>query len=384
VRAADQSAQSQDVFATGTFPICPETHDQGLRWLFDVAAVLLLLDCRPGDTVLDLGAGPGFSSEMMARLGYRVVPVDPDRAALVNNRRRPSFDSTRIAGVVAPVSAIAESLPFADRSFDGAIGLNVLHHIADLSAALAELRRVLRPGARAAFCEPGLDHLQSPEAQRAIREHGENDRPFDVLAFLRLARSSGFREAMLSATLQSPLRLLPVEEVDEFLTGQHHRPHMTARGVLEELHRRHAFGMIVREGRKPLTSRNPGILARRITVSGWRGEVRRGVVAQFHVRAHNTGDSLWLAGRVPFGGFVTIGCKLLFPDHRLIDDALGRTFLDHDVKPGDAADVRVALAFPGELKSGKYLLEVDCVNEMVSWFGDGQPDDRCVLPLELL
>jgi SAM-dependent methyltransferase len=72
---------SRDPFADGLFPVCVATHDVGVRRLFDLATVLMLLDCRPGGRVLDLGAGSGFSSEMLARLGYDVVALDPDHGA---------------------------------------------------------------------------------------------------------------------------------------------------------------------------------------------------------------------------------------------------------------------------------------------------------------
>jgi SAM-dependent methyltransferase len=119
----DQSAfRARDVFAAGLFPICPATHDLGIRRLFDLATLLLLLDCRPGDLVLDLGAGPGFSSEMLARLGYDVIAVDPDRVGLDHNRRRVSWDPTRIEGNVQVAQGLAEQLPFRDACFDGVLG----------------------------------------------------------------------------------------------------------------------------------------------------------------------------------------------------------------------------------------------------------------------
>ena len=191
---------SRDPFVDGLFPVCVATHDLGIRRLFDLSTVLMLLDCRPGERVLDLGAGSGFSSEMLARFGYEVVAVDPDHAALRNNLRRLTFDPTRVEGHVRVSVGIAERLPFADRSFDGAVGLNVLHHVPDLAAAISEIARVLRPGARFVGCEPGLDHLEDAESVRAIREYGENDRPFDVIQFLEIASALGFRQALLPAT----------------------------------------------------------------------------------------------------------------------------------------------------------------------------------------
>jgi protein-L-isoaspartate O-methyltransferase len=83
--------------------------------LFDLATLLLLLDCRPGDVVLDLGAGAGFSSETLARLGYSVVAIDPDHGSLVHNRRRRSFDQSRIKGSVQVTAGVAERIPFGGR-----------------------------------------------------------------------------------------------------------------------------------------------------------------------------------------------------------------------------------------------------------------------------
>jgi SAM-dependent methyltransferase len=364
----EQSAR--DPFESGLFPLCVATHDQGIRLLFDLATLILLLDCRPGDRVLDLGAGSGFSSEMLARLGYDVVAADPDLEALRHNRQRPAFDRTRIAGEVRVAAGIAEHLPFGDETFDGVLGMNVLHHVADLSRAVTELARVLKPGRRAVFCEPGLDHLASPETVRAVREHGENDRAFDVLEFLRVARVHGFREAMLTATLQSPLSLLRLEEIDVFLSGRHPRRHLTLEGILEEVHRRHAYAMLIRAGEATKTSRHPGILRYELVVSGLPSVALAGDSLTAMVHVSNVGDTVWLASPSVVGGFVTVGCKLAGEDGRVISDALGRTGLPADVGPGESATVVVTVSLPRELAPGVYKLTFDLVNELICWFSD--------------
>jgi SAM-dependent methyltransferase len=359
-----------DAFAAGLFPVSPITHDHGIRLLFDLATLLLLLDCRPGDRVLDLGAGSGFSSEMLARLGYDVFPLDPDLTALQHNRRRPSFDAQRIQGRVSVAQGVAQQLPFADASFDGIFAMNVLHHVEDLDTVVSEFRRVLRPGGRMVASEPGLDHLTMAHTKRAMQEFGENDRAFDVIEFLRLARAHGFDEAMLSATLHPPLRLVRLEEIDLYRNGEGPRQWLTPQGVLRELHYHHSFAMLVNPGTRPKTSRHPGRLEAQLEVAGVPAAVGAGQVIAPTIGVTNAGDTIWLAKPSALGGYVTLGCKVLTTEGRLITDGVGRTCLPRDVQPGERVSVTTTLALPDTLGPGTYVLEFDMVNELICWFSD--------------
>jgi ubiquinone/menaquinone biosynthesis C-methylase UbiE len=93
----------------------------------------------PGMTVLDVGAGTGgFARALRAWFGVAVTAVEPDPAmrALIPTG----------AGIAA-VSGYAHDLPVADAGAHGAWLGSVIHHLPDLSAAAAELRRALVPGA---------------------------------------------------------------------------------------------------------------------------------------------------------------------------------------------------------------------------------------------
>ncbi|MBO0700197.1 MAG: class I SAM-dependent methyltransferase, partial [Zavarzinella sp.] len=72
--------------------------------------------------------------------------------------------------------ADGECLPFPDRSFDAVWGCAILHHL-DLQRAGAELRRVLRPGGVAVFCEPWGGNPLVEFARRYLPYPGKHRTP---------------------------------------------------------------------------------------------------------------------------------------------------------------------------------------------------------------
>lgn len=108
-------------------------------------AVLAAAEPRSGEWVLDLAAGTGTSSEPFAAVGCLVAPTDFSIGMLeVGKRRRPDLPF---------VAGDALQLPFADASFDVVTISFGLRNVTDPAAALAELRRVSRPGGRLVICE---------------------------------------------------------------------------------------------------------------------------------------------------------------------------------------------------------------------------------------
>ncbi len=115
---------------------------QDRRWR---TQVLHAVDVRAGETVLDLAAGTGTSSEPLVAAGARVVACDFSLGMLRTGRgARPTLPF---------VAGDAMRLPFADASFDAVTMSFGLRNVADVPAALAELRRVTRHGGRVVICE---------------------------------------------------------------------------------------------------------------------------------------------------------------------------------------------------------------------------------------
>jgi SAM-dependent methyltransferase len=120
----------------------------------DVAAV------TPDDArVLEVGCGPGRLSIRLARQhGLEVTGLDLDPAMV--DRARANADRRADVGRRQPSFLVGDvaSLAFPDRSFDLVVSTLSMHHWADPTAGLAEIGRVLRPGARALIWDfrPGV------------------------------------------------------------------------------------------------------------------------------------------------------------------------------------------------------------------------------------
>ena len=121
--------------------------------------------CGPGQRILDIACGPGPVSSLATMRGAQVTGIDFSAAMVAEARRRNpgiSFEQ-----------ADAESLPFADGSFDAVVCGFGVHHFASPVRALAEARRVLRPGGQFAFTVWASDeHVPQQLLVSTVRAHG--------------------------------------------------------------------------------------------------------------------------------------------------------------------------------------------------------------------
>jgi SAM-dependent methyltransferase len=117
----------------------PETYNREAAFVPELGGgALEWLAPQPNEHILDLGCGDGQLTERIAAAGGLVTGIDASSNMVAAARAR---------GIDASQGA-AESLPFADASFDAVFSNAVLHWVRGQDEMMDQVRRVLRPGGR--------------------------------------------------------------------------------------------------------------------------------------------------------------------------------------------------------------------------------------------
>src|SRR5215211_2257942 len=120
--------------------------------------------------VLDVGCGPGWLSEFLARCGYWVTGIDISEDMVEIARERVAAIDQRIGDGIEPVAEFhsmpVRELPWSDR-FDAAILYDTMHHFDDELETLRAIHRSLVPGGRI-YLEEGVRPPAGSEAERRL------------------------------------------------------------------------------------------------------------------------------------------------------------------------------------------------------------------------
>jgi SAM-dependent methyltransferase len=312
--------------------------------------------------VLDVGCGPGWMSEFLARCGYWVTGIDISEDMVEIARLRVSRIPEQVGEGIDPLAEFhampVREMPWTNR-FDAAILYDTMHHFDDELETLKVIQRTLVPGGTIYIREgtrpaPGSESEQALIEEMRVRQTLES--PFDPRYLLEVVRQAGFEDVR---------RLLEVDElvaVDDlrqpFTSIARFLRYRAGRGEINTVVARKPLGL---EARTDATN----FSGRIESLGDWEDSSEPGEKLIW-VEVTNQGRAFWpMAKAFPYpSGVVTVG------PYR-IDDAgkrveLGRSMLPHGVSPG--ASARVVVRVPDEAALGE--VRIDLVREGLAWFSE--------------
>jgi SAM-dependent methyltransferase len=344
--------------------------------LHTFAHVVQLMQLGLRAQVLDVGCGPGWMSEFLARCGYWVTGVDisPDMTEIA--RERVAAIPTEVGEGLEPMAEFhampVRQMPWANR-FDAAVLYDTMHHFDGELETLQVIRRTLVPGGQL-YIHEGVKPPAGSEAERNLvaemERFGTLESPFDPAYLMAVVEQAGFTEVR---------RLVEVDELVDLAQPLGRRERMLDRLRPDRLRSRAHRQAVLRPEFNIIHAFNPipddGIVSAdfsaRIEADGdWR---ESGNDLLLTLRVTNTGRAFWPAGRwYPYPvGSVTVGPYLAGPQgERLVE--LQRGNLPRSVSPGET--VGVDLRASREQLAGSQAVTVDLVREGLLWFSEAGSD----------
>lgn len=339
--------------------------------------VLEAADLFRGASVLDFGCATGWLTIGLSQMGCDAIGVDiaPNALKLARQQkgRRPTAQGQ---GSVSFCAYDGQRLPLPDASLDRIICFDAFHHVRDQAATIQEFARVLRPGGRAAFIEPGPNHSSTPQSQAEMARFQVIENDVRMQDIQRHALAAGFEPPRMLVQFQQPFTV----DAEDFLAwSSKGLPATVAARFMSTLQRQLTDGQcffIVRRGDAAgPDSRRPDGLGARIEVRKAE-QLPAGRGIRLELRVRNTGCARWLTDSGP--GQVNLGVQILDVSGRLVDDNHARLRLPRGaVEPG--AEVEVAGVVPRP-SAAEFMLRLDLVAELVTWFGARDDGSVTVVP----
>jgi SAM-dependent methyltransferase len=312
--------------------------------------------------VLDVGCGPGWLSELLARCGYWVTGVDISEDMVAIARERIAAIPVEVGpgvGALAEFHAMpVREMPWSDR-FDAAILYDTMHHFDDELETLKVICRTLVPGGRI-YIREGVKPPPGSEAERNLieemRERETLESPFDPDYLVDVVEQAGFEDVR---------RLLVLDEVVDVADLRQPLRHLArfwsyrrSKGEMNTILARKPFG------EHPADAMS---FSARIEQAGPLEESHEPGWLLLPVEVTNTGSAFWPNGAgFPFPpGVVNLGPYVLHESGERRE--LQRALLPHGVSSGGSA--RVTVRARREAVAGRQL-HVDLVREGVLWFSE--------------
>ena len=312
--------------------------------------------------VLDVGCGPGWMSEYLARCGYWVTGIDISEDMVEIARLRVEQIPDQVGqGIDAHAEFHAmpvREMPWTDR-FDAAILYDTMHHFDNELETLRVILHTLVPGGTIYIREGARPAPGSASEQALIEEMrtwSTLESPFDPRYLLQVVRDAGFEDVR---------RLVEVDELVD--VGDVRSPFQALVRFARYRAGRGEINTVI--ARKPLgleLSTDGANFSGRLEAEGpWELTAEPGKALRW-VMVTNTGKAFWPSGNgFPFpSGVVTVAPYHAGSDGERIE--LERATLPHGVSPGASASVLIRL----DADAVQREVRIDLVREGLAWFSE--------------
>ncbi len=357
--------------------------------LYRFGLVLAELDLGVGHTVLDFGAGSCWLSSSLNRLRCRTISVDVSPTALRLGQELFALDPRHHMELEPRfVPFDGHRIPLEAESVDRIVCFDAFHHIPNQDEILGELFRVLRRGGRAVFAEPGEGHAHTHQSEFETQKTGVLENDLDLELLLPKLRAAGFDDISFKPYPNPEGLRLSGDDYLRLIDGHAHVFPMEA--LQRSL--RHFYIFTLGKGRPVFDSRNPRRLRASIRCAQASLAGPAGAHRPLPLAIDNAGDTRWLHEVTPVGGYVGVGGHLLSERREIVSRGYARGPLPRDVAPGESVNLVLDVPLPSRV--GRYTLQLDLVDEWITWFEqcgspttevevvvDSYPDSRAPLQL---
>jgi SAM-dependent methyltransferase len=336
--------------------------------LISFGTLLRGLQPLPGATVLDFGAGTCWTSRWLAQLGCRVIAMDISPAALELGRIL--FERNPVIGHCYPPRFEVfdgRRIDLRSETVDYIVCFDAFHHVPNPEAVLDEMGRVLKPGGRAAFSEPGPRHSVLPQSQFEMRNFGvvENDIVMNDVA--RWAQRAGFEDARVAIFDADTYWCSPTEF--ESLSNPINPQLAYVRHLRSSLANRRLF-ILKKQGFVPSDSRDRTRLGCQLELTefGVDTDAEGTVIISGSCRAVNTGTARWLPSDADIAP-VRLGVRARREGGAAEDLARFPLPGSDGLGAGESCEIPFRIELPVGMRSaGQTRVEIDLVSEGIAWF----------------
>jgi SAM-dependent methyltransferase len=313
--------------------------------------------------VLDVGCGPGWMSEYLARCGYWVTGIDISEDMVEIARSRVAAIPGQVGEGIEPIAEFhampVREMPWTDR-FDAAVLYDTMHHFDDELETLRVIFRTLVPGGTI-YIREGARPAPGSESEQALinemRKHETLEAPFDPRYLLEVVQEAGFVDVRRLLEVDE---LVPVDDFRQpFTAFSRFFRYRAGRGEINTVIARKALGLEV-----PSDGAN---FSGRLEPQGPWDTTSEPGKALLWLIVTNTGRAFWPSAQgFPLPpGVVTVAPYMLGPAGERLE--LSRAMLPHGISPGGS--VHVLLRTDAETIAG-HDVHIDLVREGLAWFSE--------------